>query len=494
MLDHTNLKNMRQFLSELEQECSDKTILKYMSGMQVLEVSGSEFYHDVHQCARFLAEQGLSGKHIGIMGANRPTWMVHLCAIFEIGAVAILLAPDLNADDLRLRAQQTDIFCVLHDEALTDVVSKAATPQGFLSVSMDQPAEVGLSEGYFSETEAKPDDLCCVLFTSGTTSVSKAVMLSHKAMIAGICHNIIRFPFEAQLAILPLHHIAGFASVLNTWYLDRVLCLGAEMKYLTRYLQYMKPDYVLTVPSILQVILHKLKKGGPNGSLLEWNLHLIGCGGAQFQPEVIQSLNDKHIRVLQSYGATEVGGLGFDWEMTPECRNTIGKPCPEIEIKIEDGELFLRCDSMMTGYYKDTEATREVLIDGWYATGDLCRQDAEGYLYLTGRKKNLIILSNGENVSPEELETKLSACEAISEIMVGVENDRIFAAIYPNGPLTAQTEAQIQEALDRYNEGSPTYKQIHKVKFFDTPFAKTSVGKIIRSSITGVNIHDHSGS
>lgn len=494
MLDHTNLKNMHQLLSALERECSGKTILKYMSGMQVLEVSGNLFYSDVHRCAEFLKSKGLSGKHIGIMGANRPAWMVHLCAVFEIGAVAVLLAPDLNPEDLRLRARQTDIFCILHDEALSDVAKTAADSTDILCISMDQPMETEADAICTEVPEANPEDLCCILFTSGTTSISKAVMLSHKAMIAGICHNIIRFPFDAQLAVLPLHHIAGFASVLNTWYLGRVLCLGEEMKYLTRYLQYMKPDYVLTVPSILQVILHKLKKGGPNGNLLGWDLHLVGCGGAQFQPEVIQALNEKQIRVLQSYGATEVGGLGFDWEMTPQCRGTIGKPCPEIDIKIEDGELFLRCDSMMTGYYKDPEATREVLIDGWYATGDLCRQDAEGFLYLTGRKKNLIILSNGENVSPEELESKLSACDAIAEIMVGVENDRIFAAVYPNGPLNDSTQNRIQEALDRYNASAPTYKQIHKVKFFDTPFAKTAVGKIIRSSVTGVNIHDHSGS
>lgn len=494
MLDHTHLKNMRQLLFALEQQAQDSIILNYMSGMQVVEVSGTSFYAQVHQCATSLRNLGLSGKHIGIMGANRPTWMVHLCAIFEICAVAVLLAPDLNGQDLASRLNQADVSCLLHDKALSATVAEAAQTLGFRSFSMDTPLPAA-AEIALPCSEPGEDALACILFTSGTTALSKAVMLSHKAMIAGVCHNVIRFPFRAQLAILPLHHIAGFASVLNTWYLGRVLCLGEEIKYLTRYLQHMKADYVLTVPSLLQAILHKLRKGGPNGKNLGWDLHLIGCGGAQFQPEVIQALNDQNIRVLQSYGATEAGGLGFDWEMTPACRNTIGKACPEIETKIVDGELFLRSDSIMIGYYKDPDATREVLIDGWYATGDLCYQDETGYLYLTGRKKNLIILSNGENVSPEEIEAKLSGCPDICEIMVGVENDRIIAAIHPYLP-EADSEKQavydrIQNALDAYNRTAPSYKQVHKVRYFDTPFAKTHVGKLIRTSVTGGNTNDH---
>lgn len=493
MIDHTRIKNMRELLCALEAQSKNRIILKYMDGMQVIDVHADAFFEDVRHCTSVLLKHGLAGKHIGIMGTNRCEWMVHLCAVFQIGAVAVLLAPDLNSEDISARAKQTDLDCILFDEALRENVEKANCPEQLQRLSMDETKEEPcICEGLPCPDPA-PEDLSCILFTSGTTSVCKAVMLSHKAMIAGICHNVIRFPFEAQLAILPLHHIAGFASVLNTWYLNRIICLGDDFKHLYRYLEHMKPDYTLTVPSMLQVILRKLKKGGKNGHLLGWNLHLIGCGGAQFQPDVIQTLNAQDIRVLQSYGATEAGGLGFDWEMTPECRDTIGKPCPEIETKIVDGELFLRSDSVMMGYYKDPEATAEVLIDGWYATGDLCYQDEEGYLRLIGRKKNLIILSNGENVSPEEIEAKLSSSPWISEVMIGVEQDRIAASIFPNLPdncteeQRSQIHAHIEQVLEHYNSTAPTYKQVHRIHFFDTPFAKTQVGKMIRSTVTGVN-------
>lgn len=475
MFDHTHLRNLPQLLDALEAQTGDRILLKYMEGNLVQTMDSPTFFQNVRRCASKLDALGLTGKHIGIMGANRWQWMVHLCAVFEIGAVAVLLAPDLNSEDLAQRVNHADIACILHDDAIE------ATVPGILSVSMDEPLP---SSDSFLRADPNPNDLACILFTSGTTAQSKAVTFTHKATIAGICHNIIGIPFRAQLAILPLHHIAGFASVLNTWYLNRVICLGEDYKNLFRYLEALKPDYTLTVPSLLQVILRRLKKGGENGHLLGWDLHLIGCGGAQFQPDVIHALNDRNIRVLQSYGATEAGGLGFDWEMTPQCRDTIGKPCQEVETKIVDGELFLRCSSMMSGYYKDEAATKEVLIDGWYATGDLCTQDAEGYLRLTGRKKNLIILSNGENVSPEEIEGKLSLCPEILEILVGTEKDRICAHIHPRSFSDAE-QCSIRQFVEAYNNTAPTYKQVHILHFHEEPFAKTQVGKMIRRSVTG---------
>ena len=392
-----------------------------------------------------------------------------------------MLSPDLSSQELADRTAQADLGAILFDDALRDLIEGSELPSDLVLIDLDHvPDEAVLSPA----PEPSPEDLACILFTSGTTSAAKAVMLSHRAMVAGVCHNVIGHRFCAQLAILPFHHVAGFASVLNTWYLEAVACLGRDFKNLFRYLERMKPDYTLTVPSVLQVILRKLRRGGPNGRDLGWNLHLIGCGGAKFQPEVIRFLNELGIRVLQSYGATEAGGLGFDWEMTPECRDSIGKPCPEIETKIVDGELYLRSASVMMGYYKDPAATAQVLKDGWYATGDLCRQDENGYLYLCGRKKNLIILSNGENVSPEQIETALAACDEICEVMVGVENDRISATIFPHSG-TQDALARIDAHIESYNRSVPYYRQVHSLHYTDKPFAKTEIGKLIRRSITG---------
>lgn len=316
-------------------------------------------------------------------------------------------------------------------------------------------------------------------------------MMSGRGMIASVCTRLNSQKFEALLAVMPFHHMAGFITILNTLYLGAEVCIAGDLKYFYRYLKEMKPDYIFVVPSMLKMLARKLKKAGPNGKFLGWNLHIISCGGAAFYPEFLQMLRDQNITVLQAYGASEAGAIGFLWEMTPDRPNTIGKPTAGLEAKIVNGELYLRSESVMVGYYKDAKETEKVLCDGWYATGDLCRTDEKGYFYLVGRRKNLIILSNGENVSPEEIETKLCNYEEIKEIMVGVEQNLITAAIYPDYQegISEESKWKVRERIEKkiaeYNGNSPVSKQIRKVIFFEEPFAKTAVGKMIRHSVTG---------
>lgn len=474
----TDISNLNGFFSSLWEGQDDRVILKFMEDRQVRTMTAGCFLEQAEKVAASLAERNLWGRHIGIMGANRVQWMAAFCAVYKVGGVAVLLSPDLNSRELDMRMGQADVVCLLYDKTLETQVKDACVGTEVQTLCLDELQEC---HAFLKNPNREPgrEDLACILFTSGTTAQAKAVMLSHGAMLAGVCHRVIGKDFDAQLAILPLHHIAGIASVLNTWYLGAVVCMGREMKHLYRYLEAMQPDYMLAVPSMIQVLMKKLKSGGQNGRNLGWNLQLLGCGGARFLPEAVRFFHERNIRILQSYGATEAGGLGFDWEMTEDCRDTIGKPCPEMEIKIVDGELWLRSDSIMMGYYKDPEATAQVLRDGWYATGDLCRQDAEGYLYLTGRKKNVIILSNGENVSPEEIEAALLQCPKVKEVMVGVEEGLICAAVYSH----PNDRQDISDHVQSYNGTVPFYKQVQKLRFLDTPFAKTEVGKMIRRSV-----------
>lgn len=469
--------NMPQLLAGIRKQYAGRTMLKVMDGPEVVQITGDDFFALADRCAARLLRCGLAGKHIGIMGCNSCGWLANLVAVFQTGGVAVLLSPELSDRELAERAAQTDLSAILCDDALGQTALAARLPV----LSLDECDSGEPTEPIVCQ-EPDPLALACILFTSGSTAKPKAVMFSHRAMAAGICHNVVSLPFKSQLAILPMHHIAGFASVLNTWYLGRVVCLGREVRYLYRYLEKMKPDYVLTVPAVLQVLLNKLKKAGPNGNNLGWNLRLVGCGGAAFLPEAVRILNERNIRVLQSYGATEAGGIGFDWEMTAESAFTLGKPCPELEIKLVDGELYLRSPSVMSGYYGDPEATDQVLRDGWYATGDLCEYDERGYLHLIGRKRNVIILANGENVSPEEIESALLRFDLMDEVMVGVHNQLITAAVRPR---EGADREQILAAVDVYNESVPRCRQVQQVLFYDKPFAKTQTGKMIRASVMG---------
>lgn len=471
-----SFSNMCELLQYLEERDRERVIFTYLSGWKTHAVSGVDFFEQVCRRAFTLEHMGLGGKHIGLMGACRWQWMASLCAVFQIGAVAVLLSPELNGKELSEAATRTDLSAILCDDSLVDLSCMPDIPV----IGMD--AEPG-SEKLERFAVLEPEALACILFTSGTTGNQKAVMFTHRALLAGICHNVIGIPFEAQLAILPLHHIAGFASVLNTWYLGRRICLGEDVIHLYRYLELLKPDYVLTVPSILQAIVKKIQLGVSRGQPVNWNLRLIGCGGADFPRDVLALLRGQHIHVLQSYGATEAGGIGFEWEMTESCLGSIGKPCSEMEVRITDGELFLRSPSVMSGYFGDPEGTAEVLQEGWYATGDLCDMDSEGYLYIRGRKKNLIILSNGENVSPEEIERALAGFSSVEEIMVGLRDGRITAWIYPAAAASCR---EIDETVQKYNETVPRWKQIVDVEIMEREFAKTALGKQIRASVTEV--------
>lgn len=493
MVSGENLHNMRALFESLEAESGDRVLIKYMEGERVIQVTAPAFFRDIKAAALGLSKFGPDCRHIGVTGKNCYEWLVTFYAILSLGAVAVLIGQDSTAKELEEAAVQADLDAIVYDETMAEKVEGchgiASNRRVPMSLWENEGEVQSFSQIPFRTSEL--DDLACIFFTSGTTAKKKAVMLSNRGIIAGVCNEIIGHPFHAQLAVLPFHHLAGFNATLNTLCLGGVLCIAGDLKYLYRYLERMQPDYMLAVPSMMKVIVRRLKKADAYGASLGWNLRILSCGGAKFQPEIVEVLTSRKITIMQSYGASEAGGIGFSWEMTPENPDTIGKAPPEMEAKIVEGELVLRSASVMMGYYKDPEATAAVLKDGWYYTGDLCRADQKGYLYLTGRKKNLIILSNGENISPEEIETKLNAIDGVAEVMVREKEDFLAATIVPQYPETCTEEAraalrcQIDEAVQTYNNEAPIYKRIQFISFRETPLEKNAMGKIIRLGQTG---------
>ncbi len=473
-MDFQLIENMKQLLEAFEHQTGEGIFLKFMNGSDVVCITGTQFFKLARGYASRLYQKNQIGVHVGIMGENSLEWLANLCAVFMVGNVAVLLSPDLTREELIAQAKQTNLGCILCDSSFENIAADTDIPVYRLQDDINPHYET------IPCLPVTPDSLACILFTSGTTSQYKAVMFSHRGLIAGICHDIIGFPFTSQLAILPLHHLAGLITVFNTWYLGRVVCLGSKIRHLYRYLDSMNPDYIFTVPSILEVILKKHKKG-------RWNLQMIACGGAQFPFELVSLCLNSGIRVIQSYGSTESGGIGLQCEITEGYRGALGKRTPALDVNIVNGELYLRSESLMMGYYGDPGSTHEVLIDGWYATGDLCEMDDNGAIYLKGRKKNLIILSNGENVSPEQIEQELQSHSEIEEIMVGLKDNLITAYILPRSNVSQE---EITRIIRSYNRAVPRFRQIQDICYLTTPFAKTAIGKQIRRSVTGGEPHD----
>ena len=485
--DYNNLKDV---LEEVFRDFGHRTAVKYMEGNEVISLTSDEFFGDIKRIASELVRMGFYRKHIAIIGKNSYEWLLYYYAALYAGCVSVPLSSDLPADEIEELCSYADVEAVFYDEDLTETLEKVRDASGLRIYEMkafiagkyvsDRVTEDGTID---NRTQKK--DVVTIMFTSGSTGKSKGVMLTNENFRENF--RCMQFHNDSVLLILPLHHVATL-TVSNGLLGDASeLHIGSDPKQFVKYLSSMQSEATFAVPALLNVITARLKKVDFDISKLGWKLGRIICGGATFPSGVISQLNKTGIIVEQYYGTTELCGGLVSGVMTEENSTTVGYwPAVTMEATIIDGELCARGGRMFCGYYKDEESTKEVLYDGWYHTGDLARVDSEGNWYLTGRKKNLIILDNGENISPEEIETKLGICSDIAEIIVYGKGSFLHAEILPAYDIGASEESKqatrdrIVAFIDNYNSHAALYKRVPFTEFRDTPFEKNSAGKVQR--------------
>ena len=228
------------------------------------------------------------------------------------------------------------------------------------------------------------------------------------------------------------------------------------------------------VPTLLKSIHHDVVKGK---AARLGKLRIFTCGAATYDPQMLAALIERGFTIIQTYGLTEtVGDGGWNSAQDPAHLASVGLRDPDMEYRLEDGELCMKGEAVMLGYYNDPAATAAVLKDGWFHTGDLARIDEDGYIYLTGRKNNLMILPSGENVSPEELETLLGKIPAVREVLVRQKGDKICARIC----CLPAAQDQVRAFVQATNRTLPLYKRIAAVEFTDQPLPRNALGKIQR--------------
>lgn len=485
------IQNMHDALAYIEQTSGDGPLIQYFARRKLVDMSAAEFLQEVRRLSAVLLHEGLQRRHVGLMGRNSVQWLIAFCAITNIGATAALMNPDLNAQEIRRAIQHTDLDALFFDADAAERV-KVYTERADYPTFCLQEKHYADSSSAGQPYEAGPEDIMCILYTSGTTGDQKAVMLSNRAVVSGFRHGLATtFRNTARyLSVMPLHHVGGVHASLTVLLKENcVLGLVDGPMRAKRGIEQMKPDLMFAVPSLLRAIEHELTKqqGGERSAFGE-SLRCIICGGAQLPIDLISTFQKRDITILNVYGATETTGVVFSHEAAGGDATALGRP-QNAEAKIEHGELLLRGDMMMSGYYNDPEATEEALKDGWYHTGDLARVDEDGNYYLTGRKKNLIILSNGENISPEELEKYLVLSPDIAEVVVTEYQDALWAAVWPNYPDACSDEERerirerVRTFTAEYNDRMPTYKRLHGLRFWDSPLPKNATGKVLRSQV-----------
>ena len=326
-----------------------------------------------------------------------------------------------------------------------------------------------------------------LMFTSGTTGRSKGVMLSEKNFFSvmrahtQIGEHMMEYKHEpdlvmSQYTVLPMFHLGAFIDLFSTTVMGWPLNLGSDIRNFYRDIQKMPSQIMSVVPMIMNA-LHKDVMRGHRDRL--GNLWVPIGSSAMFDPQVLLDMAHNGMFVIQCYGATETCAAGIiNFAQDEKHIGAVGQGSAYMDYKIEpDGELCMRGDCVMMGYYKDPEGTAEVIDkDGWVHTGDLARVDEDGYYYITGRKKNLIILDSGENISPEELEGMVEKCPAVQECIVKELGKKIGVVVY----CEKEHQQTVRDFVAQMNRTVPLYKRIGVVEFSETPLPRNATGKLVR--------------
>ena len=474
----------------MEQEFPDNVAIRYVAedGKTVVEKKYREYAQDIRRMVAYLKAEvpDIKGQRIVLLSRNCYEFCVASFGIILAGGVLVTLNQKKTWDELEYELGLVEPALILNDGIDYGCRAELEAAYGPKLRTMDcyketAPGELTNCVGH--------DDLMMLMFTSGTTGRSKGVMLSERNMCASlhtyseVAENWItdRLPAGQKLplshmTLLPLFHMACFVCVMSYPPAGWALNLCGDIRDFYRDLGLMHSDVMASAPMLVETVYNDMKRGRVSRLNGLWDLC---CSSAALDPKMLLELAQNGFVVNQCYGMTETFGDGIlNFTQVEKHMSAMGKPDDHVQYKLDEtGEICIKGDCVMLGYYKDPEATAEVIdADGWFHTGDLARMDEEGFYYITGRKKNLIILASGENVSPEELEKKLALCPAIIECIVKEKGQKICAVVC----CPEDKQEEVRAFVTEVNRSLPLYKRISSVEFTTEPLPRNALGKLLR--------------
>ena len=557
LLKDGDYRDIRDMLGRLDRICPESPVLGALNEKkEIYTYSAHELYEEVMNLGSGLIEAGLKGAHIAIISENCCRYVIADTAI-SCG-VGVVTPIDVNSPvdllvTLLTKCDATAVIC--GSQVLGNIraagescpllktlitIDRKVDGLPFYEEIVESGKALGKSSAYRT-MEFDAEAPAKILFTSGTTGANKGVILTGKNLIANAlnCMDTIMAEDEGNISmsVLPMHH----ATEINTHIMARIASgrltyINDNMRSMMTNIKIFKPQVITIVPMIANAFYRniwagakkagkeeKLKKGIKLCKLMRkfgidrthelfpdvfapfgGNLRMIVCGGAMLNPNVVKGMNDLGIRIENGYGITECGPLISMNAETLEDHLSVGRPCPGLEVRIENpdengvGELCVRGKSVAKGYYKDEEATASVFgEDGFFRTGDSARMDSKGRLVLVGRKKNTIVLESGKNICPEEIENVIETnMEYASDIVVyqasmkigSGERNLLCAGLYIPDEEKRADRSAIAADMRRINSLLPSYKQIDYVEVAEKEYEKTSTRKIKRAGLpTGVS-------
>lgn len=542
--------SIKEMLEIAVRQVPDKVAFKYKVNKEVKDVTYSEFQNDTLCLGEALVELNVADKHIAVIGENSYDWVTVYLTVLKSSGVIVPIDKELpfhnimnvlksSDSEVMFYAQKYEKDLMEHQDELTNIkcfigFSRENDDGKFLSYKLLKEKGKKLIEaGSKKYSEIKPDEgkLKMLVYTSGTTGMAKGVMLSEHNLVNSVYHGLrVSTVYERCLSVLPYHHTyEAVSGLLVSLHHHSTICINENLKTVQKNLQLYKPDYVYLVPAFVEVFYKKIwsnaKQTGKEKALkilikisnflrkigidlrrklfksvldaFGGNLIKIVCGGAPIRAELGEFFDDIGINLINGYGITECSPLvsaNRDYFNDPA---TVGSILPCCEVKIENkdedgnGEILVKGDVVMMGYYKNPKLTEEVLKNGWFNTGDYGRINEKGQLMITGRKKNLIVLDNGKNVFPEEIEGYIMSIPYVLEVIVrGIKNDEgietgLSAEVVLNEESVKEMgienpQESLRKDITEVTKELPMYKRVSKVILRETPFEKTTSNKIKR--------------
>ncbi len=517
------------------------------------DITYTDLKRKINEFGTGLVALGYKGKRVAVIGKNSFPWVLTYCTVLSGLGVLVPLDKGLPEAEIELSLSRSKAEVIVFDKEYEEVINRIVKNgktelkecicmsetnlEGFKT--LDSVIEIGKKEldngnKEYINSEIDNEKMTAIIFTSGTTSMAKAVMLSQKNIASNIYNlNCVEYidPSDINMAFLPLHHTFGSTGLLL--FMSRgatnVFCDGL------RHIQDNMKEYhvscfvcvPLLIESIYKKVMHQIEKQGKMSKFekgmkiskfllkfkidirkkifkevhesLGGNLRFVVSGASAIDKKVAEGFNDLGFLTVQGYGLTETSPVLIAENVDNIRYGSIGLPLPEVDIKIDNpneegiGEIVAKGPNVMLGYYEDEKSTNEVLQDGWFRTGDLAYIDKDGYIFVTGRKKNVIVLKNGKNIYPEELEQLISNLPYVAENMVfGMpkEDDLVVSAKIVYNPIYVKqkygdiSEEELKDIIwkdiKQINNGLTNYKHIKHLVITDEPMIKTTTAKVKR--------------
>ena len=509
-MEEKKIPTLRELLDAAPGKFNDRTFIKYLRGGVMTQKRFSEVRSDALAFCRMVRSRFPEKTHVAILSRSCYEYIVCLTGILLSGCVAVPVPPETSAEDAAAILRDADVGAALYEPAIADKMEavKALCPGLRETMDLGNAADFetiyrdyGEDSPYaaLSETPADPEACALIIYTSGTTGEKKGVMLSTRALINNMMftpYNDIVNRADVILSVLPLYHIFCFVTdYLGPLKNGNTLCLNGDMRDLFKNLLLFRPNQMRVVPMLAGALLSRIRAVQEKDPALTpkeaaakvtgGNLDMMLSGGAYLDPALCRAFDELGIFLRQGYGMSESGCKITvpDEDTALDC---VGRVMDICEVRIRNGEIQVKTPCVMLGYYRRPEETAAMFTeDGWLKTGDIGYITEDRQLFITGRVKNLIILSNGENVSPEGIEKRYCACPLVKEALVYAENDAITAEIYPdyeyaaaNG--VADVPAAIAAVTDELNLSAPPSHTVAKTIVRTEPLEKTATGKIKR--------------